>query len=219
MRKKKDQGIEEVLGNVGFVFEVFKAIAHAVLAKGGTMEHLRRLVKESQLQRQIADLIVPAGSVVTYQPHGEGEYRAFVSYAPLPSKAQLEAEFGKGNVSDIFDGRPFEKLASCLNMDETPEVKDFLVKCFGRETQSEDNIAEMDALGYRPATHIEAYEFQKVYPELQHQFWIVALGSFAKFDGRRFVAVLNADGFRRIFGSYWFGRRWGARGRFLFVRK
>lgn len=218
MRKKKDQGIVEMLGNVGFVFDVFKAIAHAVLAKGGTMAHLRRVVKEVQLQRKIADLIVPTNSV-TDRPLGEGEYRVFVSYAPLPSKTALDEEFGKGNVSDIFDGRPFEKHASCVNMDETPGEKNFLVKHFGRETQSETNIAEMDALGYRPATHIEAYEFQKAHPELQRQFWIVALGSFAMSGDSWYVAVLNAGGFRRIFDDCSFGHRWDASDRFLFVRK
>lgn len=217
MRKKQDKGIAEVVGNLGFAFEVFKMIAHAVLAKGGTMQHLRRVVKEGELQRQIADLIVHAGSV-TDRPLGEGEYRVFFSNAPLPSNAALEEEFGKGYVSDIFDGRPFQNHASCVNMDVTPGEKIFLVKHFGQETQSEANIAEMDAL-YRPATHLEAYEFQKAHPELQRQFWIVALGSFAVDGVSQCVAMLRADGGRRVFGSDWFGSRWSAGGRFLFVRK
>ena len=147
------------------------------------------------------------------------EYLVHVTYAPLPSFSELEQEFGEGNVSNIFDGRPFQKHSSCENIDETPGDKVFLLKHFGRETQSEDNIAEMDKLGYRPATHIEAYAFQKKHPELQRKFWIVALGSFAMGDGGRYVAVLRGGSGRRIFVSCWFGSGWGSGRRFLFVRK
>lgn len=215
--RKRDQEISAVLGNVGFVFEVFKAIAHAVLVKGGTMEHLRRVVKEFELQRQIADLIVLADPD-TDRPLCKGEYRVFVSYAPLPSKTELEVEFGSGYVSDIFDGRSFEKHVSCANMDETPEEKIFLVKHFGRETESEANIIEMYTLGYRPATHIEAYEFQKAHPEFRCPFWIIALGSSTMFDDYRYVAWLNVDDCQLIFGGSRFKSQWDKSHRFLFVR-
>ena len=216
-QNKKDQGIGDVVSNLGFAFEVFKVIAHAVLAKGGTMQHLRRIVKETSLQKQIAELIVPAGSA-TEKPLGEGEYLIPVTYT-LPSKADLEKEYGKGNVSDLFDGRPFQKHASCEGMDETPGDKVFLVKHFGRETESEANIAEMDKLGYRPATHLEAYAFAKAQPELQRQFWIVALGSFAVLVDDRYVAMLRSVSSGRIFGLSWFVSRWNSDYRFLFVRK
>ena len=104
-------------------------------------------------------------------------------------------------------------------MDETPSDKVFLLKHFGRETQSEGNIAEMDKLGYRPATHAEAYEFQKKQPDLQLKFWIIALGSFALGDGSRCVAVLGSDSGRRIFVGGWFDGRWRSGSRLLFVRK
>lgn len=217
-RRKKDQEIGNVLSDLGFAFEFFKAIAHAVMAEGGTMKHLRRVVNDSALQRHIADLIVPAGSVTT-QPISDNKYLVPVSYAPLPSFAYLKNEFGKNNVSYIFDGREWKNHSSCVGIDKTPSDKVFLVKHFGRETESEANIAEMDKLGYRPATHIEAYEFQKKHPELQRQFWIVALGSFALDDGSRYVAVLSGDSGRRILDGSWFGRWWSADRRFLFVRK
>ncbi len=104
-------------------------------------------------------------------------------------------------------------------MDETPSDKVFLLKHFGRETQSEGNIAEMDKLGYRPATHAEAYEFQKKQPDLQLKFWIIALGSFAVVDGGRCVAVLLGRSDGRVFGGGWFDYRWNSSGRFLVVRK
>ncbi len=215
---KKDWDLWMLLSVVGFVFELMRVSVNALQKRGGTIEHLRRLLKEPALVDQVFDLLVPAGSV-TEVPLGENEYLVPVTYAPLPPFSELEQEFGKGNVSNIFDGRPFQKHSSCENIDETPGDKVFLLKHFGRETRSEDNIAEMDKLGYRPATHIEAYAFQKKHPELQRKFWIVALGSFAMFGGDRCVAVLNGGSGRRVFGDRWFGRGWCSSGRFLFVRK
>ncbi|MFH1973268.1 MAG: hypothetical protein ABIK13_01515, partial [Patescibacteria group bacterium] len=86
-------------------------------------------------------------------------------------------------------------------------------------TESEANIAEMDTLGYRPATHLEAYAFAKANPELQRQFWIVALGSSTMGGGFRCVALLRSGSGRRVLGDCWFGGEWGSGRRFLFVRK
>ncbi|MCI0479541.1 hypothetical protein L0Y59_03270, partial [Candidatus Uhrbacteria bacterium] len=176
-QNKKDQGIGDVVSNFGFAFELLKVIAHAVMAKGGNMQHLRRIVKEPALQRQIADLIVPAGSEVE-RPLAENEYRVPVSYSMPRDKATLESEFSKNGVSDLFTGNDeWQPHSSCVDIDQTPGNRVMLLKHFGRDTTSEANIAEMDKLGYRPATHLEAYAFAKANPELQRQFWIVALGS------------------------------------------
>ena len=153
------------------------------------------------------------------KPLAKNEYFVPVTYAPLPSYAELEKEFGKGNVSYIFDGRPFTKHASCSNILETPGNKIFFVKHFGREINSDTAIAEMDRLSYRPATHIEAYAFQKVHPYLQREFWIVVLGSFALDDNIQYVVVLGINSGSRFFGRGWFGNGWNAGNRFLFVRK
>ncbi len=218
-QNKKDQAIGDVLSNLGFAFELLKVIAHAVMAKGGNMQHLRRIVKEPALQRQIADLVVPAGSEIE-RPLGENEYLVPVAYDMPRDKGRLEAEFSKNGVSERFYGN-YEWLphSSCAEIDQTPGERIMLVKHFGRDTTSEANIAEMDKLGYRPATHLEAYAFAKANPELQRQFWIVALGSSAVGDDCRLVAVLSSDSGRRILGVHWFGRGWYSDDRFLFVRK
>jgi hypothetical protein len=217
--KKNQQPISDVLSNLGFAFEVFKVIAHAVMAKGGTMQHLRRIVKEPALQRSIADLVVPAGSEIE-RPLVDGEYCVHVGYDMPRDKATLEAEFSKNGVSDLFTGNyEWTNHPSCTGIDQTPGERIMLVKHFDRETESEANIAEMDKLGYRPATHLEAYAFAKANPELQRQFWIVALGSSAMDDGRRCVAVLGSVSDRRILDRGWFGYGWRSSFRFLFVRK
>ncbi len=157
---------------------------------------------------------------------GEGEYLVYVTYAPLPTRVELVKEFGEHRAAKIFDGRPFEKHTSRVGTAEIPGNKIFLVKHFNREIKSEEAIAEMGRLGYHPATHLEAYEFQKAYPQLQRKFWIVALGSLAmRKEGRSvvpFVAVLSGRG-SRCFGNHRFGRPgddsdWGPHARFLFVR-
>lgn len=154
------------------------------------------------------------------RPLVDGEYRVPVTYAALPSFAVLENEFGKSDVSNLFDGRAFQKHASCADIDETHNGKIFLLKHFNRAIESDDAIAEMDKLGYRPATHLEAYAFAKANPELQRKFWIVALGSFVVHDGHRFVAVLRGSSQRRFLDtSLWFLGEWDSSRRFLFVRK
>jgi hypothetical protein len=186
----------------------FEAIYRLVTPQGRkTLKKMVDLAHEDWLKGQSVICLV------------ENEYFVPVSYAPFPSFSELEQEFGNGNVSIIFDGRPFNKHASCVNIAETPGYEIFLVKHFNREIKSEDAIVEMDKFGYRPATHIEAYEFQKKNPDLQSQFLLIALGSFAMDCGGRCLAALHSISARRIFGSYWFDRRWLADCRFLFVRK
>lgn len=220
MKKKNQHTISDVLSNFGFVYEVFKAIAHAVMARGGTMEHLRRIVNEPALVERIAHLIVPFSST-SELPLTDGEYRVYVDYSMPRDKAALEAEFSVGGVSKLFYGDYKWRLhALCVGVDQTPGERIMLVKRFDRETESEANIAEMDKLGYRPATHLEAYAFARANPELQRQFRIVALGSFAKVHcSRRIAAVLDNGACGRGFGDYDFDDGWVHYTRFLFVRK
>lgn len=142
-------------------------------------------------------------------------------YAALPSVEALEEQFsGKDSVSAIFDGRVWENHESCVGIDETPGDREMLVKHFGVRMTSDAVIAWADENGYRVATHKEAIAFAAKNPELQRQYWIVALGSSAlRDDGNRFVAVLGSVGRRRILDGNWFGGGWGGGDRFLLVRK
>ncbi len=150
-------------------------------------------------------------------------YRVRVTYAPMPSMAALKKEWGKDNVSVIFDGRQFSFHASCVGMDRTPGERTFYIHDAGGDWDSEEQIAwgakQRSATapnGYRPATHEETYEFAKAYPELVD---FVGLGSFAVGVGFRRVAhVWQGDG-ERIFGRGWFGDRWYRRRRVLLVSK
>jgi hypothetical protein len=148
-------------------------------------------------------------------------YRVPVTYAPVPSMDALKKEWGKDNVSVIFDGRPFNFHASCVGMGRTPGEKTFYVHDIGHDWESEERIAwglkQRNAAapnGYRPATHEETYEFAKAHPELVD---FVGLGSFAAGDDRRCVALVWQGVSQRILGSDWFGDRWFRRARVLFV--
>jgi hypothetical protein len=219
-RKRARDG-SDFLKAFGTAFEVWKAITDTVLSIGGSDEHVRSLIGDKARLVSIATIIIGAGISELPPDH----YRVPVSYEML-SRTELGGEFsGEGSVSVLFDGRPWKKHAACVGIDETPGNRVFFVKHFNRvfnnEREIEDAIAEMGRQGYRPATHHEAIAFAKTHPEPQWQFWIVALGSFALCvtGGYRYVAVLGADGGRRLLTGFWFDDRWSSDYRFLFVRK
>lgn len=63
MARKEEKDVRSLLSDLGFMFEMFKVLIHAVLKLGGTREDLKRLVKEPTLVDDIAKLIVGAKSV------------------------------------------------------------------------------------------------------------------------------------------------------------
>jgi len=152
-------------------------------------------------------------------PEGE-TYRVHVGYDMPYDKDILETEFSKDGVTELLYGNcEWQLHSSCEGIDQTPGEREFLVKHFDRKIESDEAIAEMDKLGYRPATHLEAYAFAKANPELQRQFWIVALGSFALDSGGRSVALLSCTSGLCLLHDHWHDSRWSARSRFLFIRK
>lgn len=218
-QNKKDQGIADVVSNFGFAFEMLKVIAHAVMDKGGNMQHLRRIVKEPTLQRQIADLIVPTGPTEE-RPRVDGVYRVPVSYNMPRDKEALEAEFSRGGVSETFFGDfQWRTHSSCTEIDQTPGERTMLLMHFNQVIESEDVISQMNAQGYRPATHLEAYAFAKVNPDLQRKHCIIALGSSTRHGDRRVVTVLYGGPDRCLLSDHWVGDGWRYGFRFLAVRK
>lgn len=91
---------------------------------------------------------------------------------------------------------------------------------FNRDISSDDAISEMDKAGYRPATLMELLTLGVLFPELQRQFPIVALGSVWR-DARvyRYVPCLYVGNSRRGLNLGWLDSNWDACCRFLGVRK
>ena len=91
---------------------------------------------------------------------------------------------------------------------------------FNRNISSEDAISEMDKAGYRPATLMELLVLGFLFPELQKQFPIIALGSFWRNAcDDRYVPYLSVDGSERWLDLRWFWGDWIAYYRFLGIRK
>lgn len=91
---------------------------------------------------------------------------------------------------------------------------------FNRNISSEDVISEMDNAGYRSATLMELLTLGILFPELQRQFPIIALGSVWLFaNDNRCATCLDVHGSKRRLNLGWFDLDWYAHGRFLGVRK
>ena len=220
-KNRKEQGIGDAVGNVGFAFEMLKAIAHAVMARGGTMQHLRRVVKEATLQGQIAELIVPAEAEIG-RPLREEEYLVHVGYDMPRNDAKLEAEFSKGKVySGIYEHKwkpcdsakddqlPGNRLMRLMKLPRDPMYS-------GSFVWQDDFTQEMHELDYRPATIEELYAFSKANPEVQCSCWIVALGSR---DGcSNHPMLCNDIGGRAFSSTSALQTSWGENHRLLFVR-
>jgi hypothetical protein len=156
-------------------------------------------------------------------------YLVHVTYAPVPSRSELEKEYSdKNSVSEILDGRAWELHESCKGMDEAPGGRIFWTAAPPVEAldDSEKIIAwaaaqksDFAPKGYRPATHQEEIEFSRRYPGLQGKPRIAALGSFAFVAGYRFVLILDCAPHRRILDGFLFVDRWDSDSRFLLVRK
>jgi hypothetical protein len=214
---RKERSVGDALE---FTYEVFKAIADAVMAKGGNMQHLRRIVNDKGISFGIAQLLVSDG--VDIRRLLEGEYEVPVGYAMPRTKEELEAEFRKDGVSEFFYGKYRWQLhPSCAEITMRNQHRAQTWGQIDLGGEREAIISGMSYLGYRPAIHLELYAFAKANPELQRHICIFALGSFVEDGSLCFSAELNGGA-----GGRWLnarevtgGRRWGSLDRFLFVRK
>ena len=96
----------------------------------------------------------------------------------------------------------------------------FTLYHFGKNTESDWVIAQMDKDGKRPATIRELLTFGEKNPELQRQFPIIALKSvWVDRSGCRSVAYLGSNSVRRYLFLSWCGGSWDDCCRFLAVSK
>lgn len=219
MRKnKKDWDIETLLSVVGFVFELMRVITIALRKRGGTVYHLRRLIKEPALVDKTVAVLL------------EGEHCIRVNRGPFPAMSTLEKQFSQDGVSWLFNARVDWKrhssrfgVSDVVADDVVMVVKEFSekeVREIGGLT-SENIIAWGLKNDLVPADEKETYAFgiNSETAELQRQFWLVGLGAFALNDGHQYVAVLRSESGRRYLSGYRFGGGWVRGSRFLFVRK
>jgi len=95
---------------------------------------------------------------------------------------------------------------------------EFGVFHFNKNIESDANITQMKAEGFRPATMKETLAYGEKNPEEQRKYPIIGLGSVARLDGCRQVAYLYSDGSGRNANLNYYDSEWYGNCRFLGVR-
>jgi len=127
-------------------------------------------------------------------------------------KAVKEGKFDWVNDDIVSDN--FPKLK-----DGKKSEKDVVLFHFNKDMSSEAVIAEMDKVGYKPASIWDLLGLAVKEPNLQREFPIVALGSVCKVDGHRDGPYLYRDSDGRYLDLHCFGDDWHDDDRFAGVRK
>lgn len=196
----------ELLSYSGIVFEITKAIVNEVLDLGGTDEDLRKVLKDKNLCRKIAELLVQSKSAIV------ATFHVVVDYSK--SLQEMVSEGCYDWVNNEITPEHFSVEG------DGQQEKDIVLFHFGRYISSEDAIVEMEKEGYRPARIEDLLALGASQPEIQKQFPIVALGSVWRHpDGHRHVSFLDWDGLGRRLYLAWFGLDWNDAWRFAAVRK
>ena len=142
----------------------------------------------------------------------------------IVSRGKLLVNYGQ-SVGDLLKAGKYGWINDSINDTNFPSSEtgerelDTAMFHFDRNMFSEAVEAEMDKVGYRPATMKELLAYGIKNPNEQRQYPIVGLGSVAVLSGDRRVGCLcgNVSGRRAGLGCY--GDVWIACCRFLGVRK
>lgn len=145
----------------GAVFQIIKALAEAVHARGGSDDDLRRVLSDKTLADKVAEILVGKREADTYP---------------------VTIDYGK-SVEEMIEAGHYDWVHPNINVTNFPvsdtgvvEVNLELVH-LGRSVSSEVVLAHLEANGLRPATFAESLAFGVTYPEIQRQFPVVVLGS------------------------------------------
>lgn len=214
----------EFLKSFGLVMEIWKAIIEAVLMLGGSDDDLRRIVTQKGLAVEIAKVIM-AKAMATIQPITQvaavaakevsAVFKAMVEYAQ-PTYEDLKTAFDW--VDSDYRAAKFEAIDRCKGVARVAGELTLHYVHLGRDASTDEILAEMDRLGFRPALYEELLAFGRQYPDEQRKYPVVALGStWVISSGRRGVAVLFGGGSGRYLSLGWYGVGWGGGCRFLAV--
>lgn len=191
------------------IMDVGTAIVDAVIANKGNIGHLQRLIESNDPEwlKEIGERVMRMRLVTM---------AARAVYA-MPLFASLQTQF---NWTDpAFNKLDFAPIEQCRQAEVEERDMDFVYVHLDRDASTEEVLAEMEALGLRPATYMELLAFARAYPDEQRKFPIVALGSVAVLDGGQHVACLGRGDADRGLYLFWFAGAWFGYFRFLAVRK
>jgi hypothetical protein len=181
-KEKKDWSPDTLLSIVGFVFELVRIIVKALQKRGGTINHLRRLLKEQELVDRVFDLIVePEAS--KKQVLSDEERIIHVTDRIMREKFAVEIKFRPVGLG-CFHGN-FEKMKplSLVEILETTGERSVILMSLMTSEDIETCIARMDKRGYRPASIVEAFALINAELWLQRRFFIVVLDPIGVRDG------------------------------------
>jgi len=102
----------------------------------------------------------------------QNEIKLVVDYTKTLEQAIADGKYDKKN--ENINDKNFPVSPKMIGKKIEVSAKIFPFNC---QTSSEDVIFEMSKVGYRPATLMELLVLGCLYPELQRQFTIIALGS------------------------------------------
>lgn len=218
-RKNADRDLKEVLGNWGLAFEILRVLVNAILAVGGKIEHLKRLLNEPRLVEQIARLLVPIESAVpTITTTVSEAVEVMVDYI-FPTFESLK-EWFPGYLHPAFQNNiVFKVTTPYMAVKQTAGKKNFVLVHLGRNVSDEEVLAELDRLGLRPAFYIELYAYSRANPTVGLEFPIAALGATALVDGCRHFAFLGRNDGQRALSMCWVDCDLKGDCRFLAIRK
>ena len=130
------------------------------------------------------------------------------------------------SLADMIEAGHYDWTNSDITAEHFPikgrgkaEVKLELVH-FDRAVSTDEALEELDKQGLRPAKIEELLAFGAAYPEIQHEFPVICLGSvWSDRDDGRSVPDLGRRGSRRRLYLDWVALDWPDYCRFLAVRK
>ncbi|MBN1325778.1 hypothetical protein JW977_02245 [Candidatus Falkowbacteria bacterium] len=198
----------EFVSAVGIIFEIVKKISDAIRTLGGTDEDLRRLLTDSKLVKQIAELIMSG------RQKASDTYKVVVDYSKTLTEMIQLGNYSYAN-NDITD-RHFPIQGSGQH-----EVELVLVH-LNKDATIKEVLAHLDGLGLKPASIEHLLTFGAANPNVQREFPIVALGSvWVDGHGDRGYPYLRCSGDERELRLYWCDDddHWSGHCRFLALRK
>ena len=190
------------------VASVRKTAAEAGLSEEEADKQLHRLTTEegNGVWDKIANLVIEV-------PKKFGEVFTFI----VDYSRSLKDSITAGSYNWVNDDITEEHFPAKPEEQGTKE-QSFTLYHFGKDTESDWVIAQMDKDGKRPATIRELLAFGEKNPELQRQFPIIALKSLwvNRNRHRRYSCLFGRSGRRSVL-LHWYGYRWRGHCRFLAV--
>lgn len=186
--------------------EIFSIIVNAVLEAGGNDEDLRRILKEPELAKKIAELIVQKRNPTTEV------FRVAVDYSM--------------SLDEMIAAGHYDWMNSDITAKHFPvsgggqrEVELELVH-LNREASTAYVLEELERRGLRPAKIAELLALGANHPELQKQFPIIAFGSVWRDpSGLHYLPFLRGRSDERDLDLYDYDFHWPFKCRFLAVRE